>query len=62
MQKDNKDKTFHVISKVLICPDMKKTTLEKIAETMEFRKNVVVIPEEIRLRAKRALDRMLAIA
>lgn len=62
MQKDNKDKTFHVISKVLICPDMKKTTLEKIAETMEFRKNVVVVPEEIRLRAKRALDRMLAIA
>lgn len=62
MQKDNKDKTFHVISKVLICPDMKKTTLEKIAETMEFRKNAVVVPEEIRLRAKRALDRMLAIA
>jgi quinolinate synthase len=61
MQKDNKDKTFHVISKVLICPEMKKTTLDKIAETMEFRKNVVVIPEEIRLRAKRALDLMLAI-
>jgi quinolinate synthase len=62
MQQDNPDKTFHVISKVLVCPDMKKTTLEKVAETMEFRKNVVVIPEDIRLRAKSALDRMLAIA
>jgi len=62
LQKDNPDKTFHVISKVLVCPDMKKTTLEKVAETMEFRKNVVVIPEDIRLRAKSTLDRMLAIA
>lgn len=62
MQKDNPEKSFYVISKVLICPDMKKTTLNEIAQTMELRRNVVVVPEEIRLGAKRALDRMLDIA
>lgn len=62
MQQDNPEKSFYVISKVLICPDMKKTTLDEIAQTMELRRNVVVVPEEIRLGAKRALDRMLDIA
>jgi quinolinate synthase len=61
LQKDNPDKSFHLISGVLLCPDMKKTTLEKVVETMEFKKNVVVVPEDIRIRAKRALDRMLAV-
>ena len=44
-----------------MCPNMKKTTLEKLAKTMELKRNVVVVPEDIRVRAKRALDRMLAI-
>jgi quinolinate synthase len=61
LKKDNPGKIFHVISGVLLCPDMKKTTLETVVETMEFRKNVVVVPEDIRIRAKRALDRMLAV-
>jgi quinolinate synthase len=43
-----------------MCPDMKKTTLEKVLETMERRQNVVTVPEDIRKRAKQALDRMLA--
>jgi quinolinate synthase len=38
---------------------MKKTTLEKLAKTMELKRNVVVVPEDIRVKAKRALDRML---
>ena len=61
LQRDNPGKIFHVISKSLICPDMKKTTLYEIVRTMERRKNVVIVPEEVRLRAERALDRMLAV-
>jgi quinolinate synthase len=41
---------------------MKKTTLEILIETMEARKNVVTIPEETRVKAKQAIDRMLEIA
>ena len=40
---------------------MKKTTLEVVAETMETRSNVVTVPEEIRIRAKQAIDKMLAV-
>jgi len=62
LKKENPGKAFYVISKALMCPNMKKTTLEKLAQTLELKRNVVVVPEEIRLRAKRALDRMLEIA
>jgi quinolinate synthase len=40
---------------------MKKTTLEVLAETMETRSNVVSVPEAIRIRAKQAIDKMLAV-
>jgi len=41
---------------------MKKTTLETVAQTMELRQNKVSVPEEIRVKAKQAVDRMLAIS
>ncbi|MBA7469443.1 hypothetical protein ES707_04712 [subsurface metagenome] len=40
---------------------MKKTTLESVIRTMEERRNVVKVPEEVRVRAKLALDRMLEV-
>jgi len=61
LRKQNPDKEFHLVSNSLICPDMKKTTLETVIETMKARKNIVTVPEEIRVRAKKAIDRMLAI-
>lgn len=61
LKKENPEKIFYVISKALMCPNMKKTTLEKLAKTMELKRNVVVVSEDVRLRAKRALDRMLEI-
>ena len=62
LQKENPEKSFFVLSGGLVCPNMKKTTLESVKKTMEFRRNVITVPEEIRVRAKRALDRMLEIA
>ena len=61
LREENPDKSFHLISNSQICTDMKKTTLETVARTMELRQNVVTVPEEIRLRAKQAVDRMLAV-
>ena len=40
---------------------MKKTTLETLARTMESKENMVTVPEEVRLKAKEAVDRMLAV-
>ena len=61
LRKDNPGKTFHIISRSLVCSEMKKTTLDEIVQTMEQMRNVVDVPEEVRLAAKRALDRMLSV-
>ena len=62
LRKENPDKSFYLISNGQICTDMKKTTLETLAQTMELRQNRVTVPEEVRLKAKQAVDRMLAIS
>lgn len=61
LRKQNPDKEFQLISDNFICPDMKKTTLETVIETMQTKNNVVTVPEETRIKAKQAIDRMLAI-
>jgi len=61
LRKQNPEKEFHLLSDSFICHDMKKTTLETVIETMQTKSNVVTVPEEIRIKAKQAIDRMLAI-
>ena len=61
LRRNNLQKTFHLLTAGLVCPDMKKTTLESVVRTMEERRNVVKVPEEVRVRAKLALDRMLEV-
>ncbi len=59
---ENPNKFFYLISNNQICTNMKKTTLETVAQTMESRQNIVTVPEAIRVKAKQAVDRMLAIS
>jgi len=40
---------------------MKKTTVESVVTTMEQRRNIITVPEDIRVKAVRALERMLAV-
>jgi quinolinate synthase len=61
LKKENPGKEFLLASPALICPNMKLTSLEDIREALTTLAPVVKVPEEIRVRAKRALDRMLAI-
>lgn len=61
LRKENPQKAFHLLTTGLLCPDMKKTTLESVVRTMEERRNVVRVAEEVRVRAKLALDRMLGV-
>ena len=61
LKKENPDKEFILASPALICPNMKLTSLEDILESLRTMTPVVKVPEEIRISAKQALDRMLAI-
>lgn len=61
LKKENPDKRFILASKSLICPNMKLITLEDILEALEKMDRVVKVPEEIRIPAKKALDRMLEV-
>ena len=44
------------------CPHMGQITLEMTRDALKYNKYAVEVPEEIRVKAKRAVDRMLAIA
>ena len=45
----------------LVCPNMKKTTLEKVRDSLRDMSPVVTVPDDIAARAKRAIDAMLAL-
>ncbi len=61
LKKENPDKIFYPLRKDMICPNMKKTTINSVLSALKEMKNVIKVPEEIRIPAKRALDRMLAL-
>ncbi len=61
LHKENPQKIFYLLSPSLICANMKRTRLETVIETMKLKKNRITVPEDIRLKAKRALERMLAV-
>lgn len=61
LKKDNPDKEFFLLSQGLICPNMKKTSLKSVYDSLNEMKNVIEIDEDIRLRAKVSLDRMLSV-
>jgi quinolinate synthase len=44
------------------CPHMGQITLEMTRDSLKYNQYAVEVPEEIRVKAKRAVDRMLAIA
>ncbi len=62
LKKDNPDKMFlFPTEKEQICPNMKSTTLQKVVWALEELEPQITVPEEIRLRAVHALEKMLAI-
>lgn len=61
LRKENPEKLFYPLRKDMICPNMKKTTLKSVLRAFQENTYLVRVPEHIRIPAKRALDRMLAI-
>ncbi len=61
LRKESPDKKFYLVSNEMVCPNMKRTKLESVLTAMEKMQYVIKVPENIRVPAKRALDRMLEI-
>jgi len=61
MEKDNPDKKFIPATKLAVCPNMKSIRLENVLWSLEDMSPEVKVPEEIRVKAKVAVDRMLEI-
>jgi quinolinate synthase len=61
LKKENPDKTFYSLRKDMVCPNMKKTTLASILRAFQENTYLISVPEQIRVPAKKALDRMLEI-
>jgi quinolinate synthase len=61
LRKDNPDKKFYPLRKDMVCPNMKKTSLNSVLHCLETETYKIKVPEEIRVPAKDALDRMLEI-
>lgn len=61
LKKENPSKDFYLVSPYTICPDMKMIDLKAVADSLEQMKYVITVPEDIRVRAKQSLDRMLEI-
>jgi len=61
LHKGAPDKHFYMASTKLICPNMKKTTLESVHRALVTLQPRVQVPEDVRERAARSLARMLSL-
>jgi len=55
------EKKYYCISEFAWCPSMKMVNLEKVLASLDKMQHIVTVPEDVRIRAKEALDRMLAV-
>ena len=59
LEKEFPGKRFYHVTSLAVCPNMKLNTLERIVDSLEERRYVVEVPEEIASAARRALERMV---
>lgn len=62
LRKENPEKKVFAACQWCDCAHMKVNTLEKVLWSLEDLKHVVSVPAEVRLKARRAVDRMMAIS
>ena len=62
LQKENPGKTFLPVSDKVVCPNMKRITLEKVLWALQEMQHPVTVPEDIRVRALSAVEKMLALS
>ena len=61
LKKENPDKQFFPLLESAVCPNMKKTTLEKVLWSLQENQTIVRVAEPIASRARKSIEAMLAI-
>ncbi|MEI6645945.1 MAG: quinolinate synthase NadA [bacterium] len=61
LQKENPDKQFFPLLDSAVCPNMKKTTLEKVLWSLQENETLVRVEEPIASRARKSIEAMLAL-
>jgi quinolinate synthase len=61
LEKENPEKTFYPIDNEMSCQFMKMITLEKLHRSLKEDVYHVTVPEDIRVRARKSIDRMISI-
>lgn len=61
LRRQNPEKEFYLASPRLVCPNMKRITLEKVYRALRDLAPQVTVPENVRERAVQAVERMLAL-
>lgn len=61
LKQDNPTKEFYPASERAVCPNMKRITQEKVLVSLETLSGEVRVSDEIRRKARKAIDRMVAI-
>jgi quinolinate synthase len=61
LRRENPDKEFYPLAESAECRFMKQITLEKLRDSLRDLKHEVRVPADVAGRARRAIDRMLAI-
>ena len=59
MKKENPGKTFYSLTPELICPDMKKITLESVRDALKNLKPSVELPDDVMKTAVQPILRMM---
>jgi quinolinate synthase len=62
LRKENPGKRFHLASPLLVCPNMKMTDLAALHHSLTEESGEVFVPRQWEEGARRALERMLAVA
>ena len=61
LAKENPEKEFFPLKPEMLCPNMKKITLQEVADTLAEMRNVIELPPELMARAVLPIERMLAV-
>ena len=61
LQKENPDKQFFPLLESAVCPNMKKTTVEKVLWSLRENETIVRVDEPIASRARKSIEAMLAV-
>jgi len=62
LQQESPDKTFFALHDRAVCPNMKRINLEKILWSLKDMETQIVVPDDIAIKAKVSIERMLTLS